>query len=56
MNGYRVDEIIVNLDYKDGTRIICNKYLGERTIYKRQEIRAMVTKEQFEEMEYRVDE
>lgn len=52
VNGFRVDEIH---DFPNGTsRVICNKYVGERQSFNDIQVRSVVTKEQFEEMEYRV--
>lgn len=56
VNGYRVDNIVDNLDDKRCSYVICNRYVGEMQRFKVSEIRGIVTKEQFEEMEYKVNE
>lgn len=56
VNGYRVDKIVENLDDDRNSFVICNEYLGKMQKYKTYQIRGIVTKEQFANMEYRLEE
>lgn len=50
VNGFKVDEIH---DFPNGTsRVICNKYVGERQSFPDEGIRSIVTKEQFLSVAY----
>lgn len=54
VNGLRIDKIVDNLDDGRNSFVICNEYIGEKQRFKQHDIRNIVTKEQFEEMGYRV--
>lgn len=54
INGFRIDKIVKNLDDNRNSFVICNEYIGEKQRFKQQDIRNIVTKEQFKEMGYNI--
>lgn len=54
VNGYRVDRIVEDLSDNRNSFVVCNEYLGEKQRYKQHNIRAVVTHEQFAQMEYKL--
>ena len=53
VNGYPIYEIV---EYEDDTRAIVTANDNKSIIWKKQDIKSIVTKQQFENMEYRIGE